>query len=95
MLWKVLQEIEAAQGPLTLDELSHRLDIDRSALEAMIQFWVRKGRLIDNQAPFQAPLNATGFACSARHCSAHCSMAQACPHMSQMPRIVSLKLEEA
>ncbi len=75
MLWKVLQEVEAAQGPVTLDELSRRLDVDRSALEGMIRFWVRKGRLIDDKAAS----DATKFVCTTHYCSGLCSMAHACP----------------
>ncbi len=87
MLWKVLQEVEAAQGPVTLDELSRRLDVDRSALEGMIQFWVRKGRLVDDKAA----LDATRFVCSAYYCSKFCSMVHTCPHMVQTPRVFSLQ----
>lgn len=45
MVQQVLQTLEAAGGPVSLDELSRRLRIERSALEGMIAFWVRKGRL--------------------------------------------------
>ncbi len=36
MLNQVLQEIETAQGPITLSELSRNLDISPAALEGMI-----------------------------------------------------------
>ncbi len=45
MLQQVLQALETTSGPVSLDELSRRLGIERSALEGMIAFWVRKGRL--------------------------------------------------
>ena len=45
MLSAVVEEFENAQGPLTLADMSRRLGIDRSALEGMIQFLVRKGTL--------------------------------------------------
>jgi len=45
MLNQVLHEIENARGPLTVNELSRKLGIDPAALEGMIEFWVRKGRL--------------------------------------------------
>jgi len=45
MLHRVLEELESAQGLADLDGLSRRLGIERGALEGMIDFWVRKGRL--------------------------------------------------
>ena len=45
MLRQVLQELESAPGPVNINELSQKLGIEQSALEGMIQFWVRKGRL--------------------------------------------------
>lgn len=47
MLYQVLEAIERANGPVSLDELSQRLQIEPGALEGMIAFWVRKGRLKD------------------------------------------------
>ncbi|MCS6826264.1 MAG: FeoC-like transcriptional regulator [Caldilinea sp.] len=88
MLWKILQEVEAAQGPVTLDELSRRLDIDRSALEGMIQFWVRKGRLIDDKPAS----DGSEFVCAAHHCSRLCSTVHACPYHVWTPLIFPAKL---
>ena len=45
MLRQVLETLEQAQGPIPLDELSRQLGIEHSALEGMVSFWVRKGRL--------------------------------------------------
>jgi hypothetical protein len=42
---RILKEMENAGGLPTLTELSRRLDIERSALEDMVQFLVRKGKL--------------------------------------------------
>jgi hypothetical protein len=85
MLWKVLHEVEAARAPLDLNELSRRLDVERSVLDGMIQFWVRKGRLVDDAAP----AGQATTACAAHGC-AHCSGAQACPFTMKMPRTISL-----
>jgi hypothetical protein len=85
MLWKVLHEVERAQGPLDLNELSRRLDIERSALDGMIQFWVRKGRLVDDSA---------GAGCATVACANHgcggCASGQGCPFTMTMPRTLSL-----
>lgn len=51
MLQHVLHAFETATGPLSLDELSRELGIERGALEGMIAFWVRKGRLQDSASP--------------------------------------------
>jgi hypothetical protein len=88
MLWNVLHAVEAAQGPLDLNELSRRLDINRSVLDGMIDFWVRKGRLVDDAA-------ATGqaaVACAAHGCGRSCASAQACPFTVKLPRTISLHL---
>lgn len=45
MLQQVLEAFERASGPVSLDELSRELGIERGVLEGMIAFWVRKGRL--------------------------------------------------
>ncbi|MCS6841955.1 MAG: FeoC-like transcriptional regulator [Roseiflexus sp.] len=45
MLYQVLEVIEQANGSVSLAELSQQLQIEPGALEGMIAFWVRKGRL--------------------------------------------------
>lgn len=85
MLLKVLQAVEAAQGPLDLNELSRRLDIDRSALDGMIQFWVRKGRLVDDSAG----AGRTSVACASHSCGG-CAGGQGCPFTMTMPRTLTL-----
>lgn len=61
MLYQVLQALEAATGPVSLDELSQQLGVERGVLEGMIAFWVRKGRLTDSSA---CPAAAPGCSCS-------------------------------
>ena len=45
MLSSIFKEFQEARSPLTLAELSQRLGIERSALEGMLQFLVRKGKI--------------------------------------------------
>jgi hypothetical protein len=45
VLKQVLEEFEKSDGVLSLDEMAGRLSVERSVLEGMIEFWVRKGRL--------------------------------------------------
>lgn len=86
MLWKVLHEVEAARALLDLNELSRRLDVERSVLEGMIQFWVRKGRLVDDAAT----AGQATMACAAHGCGSGCSGAQGCPFTMKMPRTIAL-----
>jgi hypothetical protein len=45
MLSTILKEFERAEGPLDLNELSRRLGVERSALDGMLEYLVRKGKL--------------------------------------------------
>ena len=45
MLARIISEFKQADGPLDLNELSRCLDVDRSALEGMLQLLVRQGKL--------------------------------------------------
>lgn len=85
MLWQVLHEVEAASAPLDLNELSRRLNVERSALDGMIQFWVRKGRLVDDSAG----AGRTTVACANHGCGG-CAGGQGCPFTMTMPRTISL-----
>lgn len=84
MLWEVLHAVEAAQGPLDLNELSRRLDIERSVLDGMIQFWVRKGRLVDDSGAGRATVACANHGCGG------CAGGQGCPFTMTMPRTLSL-----
>ena len=45
MLTKILKAFEKNDGPVELDRLSRELDVERSALEGMLQTLVRQGKL--------------------------------------------------
>ena len=85
MLRKVLDEVKAAQAPLDLNELSRRLDLDRGVLDGMIQFWVRKGRLVDDAA-----VAGQAAVCATHGCGGSCPGPQGCPFTMKMPRTISL-----
>lgn len=80
MLQQVLRELKEANGPLSLDELSRRLDIERGALDGMVQTLVRLGRLRDDRA--MASVCGT-------HCTG-CSVADECADVSHLPRTYSV-----
>lgn len=85
LLHQVLAEIEAAEGPLTVNELGHRLDVDTSALVPMIEFWVRKGRLRDEDTAV-----AEESVCAIGDCGATCAGTNSCVYTARMPRSYSL-----
>jgi len=86
VLRQVLEELEAAPGPVNINELSRKLGIDRSALEGMIQFWVRKGRL---KSRSQAAAEMTEL-CTTGSCGCACSGPVECPYVIQMPQSYTL-----
>ena len=45
MLNQVLKAVEESQGPVRLQELSRKLNIDPAVLDSMLEFWIRKGRI--------------------------------------------------
>lgn len=87
MLHQVLQEIENSQGSINLNDLSRKLSIERSALEGMIEYWVRKGRIKDDERE-QEQIFAT---CQPGNCGG-CQGPQGCPFIMKMPRTYSLTL---
>lgn len=66
MLTQIINEFRSSEGPLDLNELGHRLGVDRSALEGMLELLVRQGRLREAGAD-------TG---NCNHCAARLSCAQ-------------------
>jgi hypothetical protein len=90
MLTQILTEIKSAQGPINLNELAIKLGIERSALDGMIQFWVRKGRLKDDDLVDPA---APHPECATGSCRSTCPGSTVCPFVMTMPRTFSLALE--
>ncbi len=89
MLNQILTEIQQASGPITINELSRRMGIDSSALQGMIDFWVRKGRLRDDDA-----LVEDEAACDTDACGDNCFGLSACPFTAKMPRSYSIPLHD-
>lgn len=90
MLRDVLQAVETAEGPITLSELSRRLNIDRGVLDAMLDHWSRKGKLfIDTSSETAcAGSEARPNGCS---CGSGAS-SESCPFMARMPRSYKVNL---
>ncbi len=65
MLSRILEELREAKGPLDLNEMSRRLGVERRALDGMLQFLVRKGRLREVGPIAEACSHCTGrFSCA-------------------------------
>lgn len=89
MLHQVLHEIQMAKGPITINELSRKMNIDVTALQGMIDFWVRKGRLRDEDAPV-----AEDASCEPGGCGDNCYGLSACPFTAKMPKSYSIPLQK-
>lgn len=85
MLRQVLHEVEAAEGPVSLNELSRKLGLEPGALEGMLDFWVRKGRLLAGARHEPAGESVTP-ACAAGGCGWSCPGPQSCPLVMKLPR---------
>jgi hypothetical protein len=85
MLIRLLQEIESSQGVVRLNELSRRLWVERSALEGMLAYLVRKGRLqCDDQ------IADTASSCANGRCSGTCAGPEACPFIIRTTKMYSI-----
>ncbi|HEC24099.1 MAG TPA: hypothetical protein ENI95_14395 [Chloroflexi bacterium] len=73
-LYAVLEAIEEADGPVSVAQLARELGIEAGAVEGMIDFWARKGRLhlLDDAA------------CNTQ--CASCRLQGSCPLLSYAPR---------
>jgi len=81
MLREILSEFDRVDAPLDLDELSDRLNIQKSALQGMLSTLVRQGKLVKEDAG-GAP--AQGEVCSGFQCMG-CASASGCPFIGKMP----------
>lgn len=82
MLQSILETIRDAHGPVSLRDISHKLDLDESTVTGMIEFLIRKGLIQDDSKRISSC--PTGV-----HCSG-CSGVNSCP-FSSGPKTYSLK----
>lgn len=86
MLQRLLSCIEEADGPISFDDLSRRLRVERSALEPMLDLLIRKGLLT------QWGQGETEVACAGGACETSCSGVQGCPFIvGGMPRALEIR----
>jgi hypothetical protein len=89
MLTQLLHEIESSDGPMRLAELSRKLGVERSALDGMIQFWVQKGRLVDDAPTGHADSTVCGGSCRGS-----CSGPDSCPFVMKTPQTFSIRVQK-
>ena len=94
MLNQVLHEIENTRGTVNLSDLSRKLGIERSALDGMMAFWVRKGRLRDDDADLAAAV-AVMPTCASASCGGSCPGMAACPFVAKMPKTYSIPAQKS
>jgi hypothetical protein len=87
MLNQILQEIKTSKGPMSLPALSHKLGIERGALEGMLMYWVRKGRLKEDNTQ-------ASVVCKSGSCGSSCTGIENCPFIAQMPKSYSLRSKD-
>lgn len=86
MLSQVLSEICNSPRPVTIGELSQKLEVESAVIEEMIRFWVRKGRLtVDSTVGMPA-----GAACHGGSCGSSCEGMENCAFMAKMPKTYSV-----
>ena len=86
MLQRLLSEMEEAGGPISFDDLSCRLRVERSALVPMLDLLVRKG-LLSEWTDGNAEM-----ACGNGSCGTSCSGVQGCPFVTGgMPRTLEIR----
>ncbi len=80
LLRRILHELESAEGPVDLNDLSRTLGVERSALDGMISYLIDKGRLAETSAAA-----IVGW-CDSYECAASCRGAQSCQLITKLPR---------
>jgi len=82
MLRRILNEFESATGGISINELGHRLGVERGALEGMIDYLVHKGQLQNDRAAAVAMCQSGGCA--------SCPGSRGCPFVVETPRAFSI-----
>jgi hypothetical protein len=73
VLERLLDEIRNSDGPVSFADLSSRLEVERSALEPMLELLVRRGLLTEWMQ------KGCEVACSMGSCGSSCSGFDGCP----------------
>lgn len=87
MLREVLRIVETADGPISLADVSKQLGIDPGVLDGMLDYWVRKGRLVvDNRSAASCHTACLDAGCGCGSCSG----VDGCPFIARLPKTYSI-----
>jgi hypothetical protein len=84
VLNRVLEAVESSRGGTDLRSLSRELGVERSALEGMIEFWVRKGRLVDWRSDALADGEEPEEGAMCAECGPSCYGVAECPFVVRL-----------
>jgi hypothetical protein len=85
VLERLLAGIRETNGPISFDDLSKRLQVERSALEPMLDLLVRKGLLAEWTS------GDAQVGCGGGACGTSCAGVQGCPFViGGMPRTLEM-----
>ena len=90
MLNQILQAIETAEGSVDLHALSRQLNVEPGALQGMLDFLVRKGR-IQTGDDLDGDCCSTEVSCS---CGKTCPGPQNCHFVVKLPKTYAINLDE-
>ncbi len=86
MINQVLQEMKMCKEPFSVRALSEKLNIEQSALEGVLLYWVRKGRL--QESSNHEVNKEAGTVCV--NCKKTCPGADQCSFVAKMPKMYSV-----
>jgi hypothetical protein len=109
MLRELLRLVETAEGPVSLTDLSRQLGVDVPVLDGMLQYWVRKGRLVvegsgesgaqrcrgagETSGALSLPVLSAASGGCSGGCGS-CSGMASCPFVARLPVTYRLNLDE-
>ncbi|MCA9924651.1 MAG: winged helix-turn-helix transcriptional regulator [Anaerolineales bacterium] len=85
MLNKILNALQQTSGPISLRELSRKLDIEANALSGMIEVLVQKGKLSVDDDPHSSHNGPNICSCG------NSGDVMDCPYIAPMPTMYSIR----
>lgn len=90
MLSLVLREMQRSKEPISITALSEKMNIDRSALEGMLDYLSHKGRVIKECSQDEELAKIT----MCMSCGKNCPGSVQCPFAIKMPKKYSVNPSE-
>lgn len=87
MINQILQEIKNSNEPFSITAFSEKLDIDQAALEGILTYCVKKGRLLVNGLDN----NTQSAICASGGCGSSCPGIDNCSFVAKIPKVYTVK----